>query len=48
MPHDTGPDKERYQIQISSSDRVRLRAQDNVVKENIDFFMIFGKNPTRQ
>jgi hypothetical protein len=44
MPYDTEPDKERYQTQLSSLDRFRLRAQDNVVKENIDFFYASRKN----
>ncbi|MDR7091624.1 hypothetical protein J2X05_003659 [Cellvibrio fibrivorans] len=37
MPHDTEPNKESYQTQMSSSDRIRLRRPDNVVKENFDF-----------
>jgi hypothetical protein len=44
MPHDTEPDKESYQAQMSSSDRFRLRRLDNVVKENFDFFV--GKRKT--
>lgn len=38
MPHDTGTDKEKYQTQLSSSDKVRLRSSDNVVKENVRLF----------
>jgi|GEM_PF-47992 len=35
MPHDTEPDMESYQARPPSSDRVRLRRQDNVVKRII-------------
>ena len=48
MSYDTEPDKERYQIQLSSLDRFRLRAQDNVVKENVDFFYASRKNRDAQ
>lgn len=44
MPHDTEPDKESYQAQMPSSDRFRLRRQDNVVKGKLEFFQASGKN----